>query len=109
MTDFTDDTIQNGALTVFATMRARAGQQSQLKEVLTSLIVPTRSDPGLISYELYQDTTDEGQFCFLEVWESVDALEHHMNQPHLEAFTSREADLVDGGIRVHRLRLLDRC
>lgn len=109
MTSTSDDATRPAALTVVATMRARAGKESQLKELLTSLIEPTRSDPGLITYELYQDTDDSAQFCFLEVWESGRAHDQHVNQPHTKAFTTREAELVDGGILVHRLRLLDRC
>jgi quinol monooxygenase YgiN len=104
-----DDSTAHTVLTLVATTRAQAGKECQLKEVLTSLIEPTRADPGLITYELYQDTDDAAQFCFLETWESADAHDQHVNQPHTKAFTSREAELIDGGILVHRLRLVDRC
>ena len=110
MTSTSDDATRHAAVTVVATMRAQAAKESQLKELLTSLIEPTRSDPGLITYELYQDTDDPAQYCFLEVWDSAEAHSRHVGQPHITAFTSREDELVDDeGILVHRLRLLDRC
>lgn len=91
-------------------MRARPGRRSQLREVLTSLIEPTRADVGMITYELHEDAADPDQFWFVEVWDSAVSLERHLGQPHLEALTAREAELVDdAGIRVQKLRLLDRC
>lgn len=109
MTSTSDDTTRPAALTLVATIRAQAGKESQLEKVLISLIEPTRSDPGLITYELHQDTDDAAQFYIIEVWESAHAHAQHVNQPHIQAFTSREAEFVDGGILVHRLRLVDRC
>lgn len=102
------DPTRGPAVTVIATIRAQAGKESELEAVLTALIQPTRTDPGMIDYELHQDVADPATFCFIERWQSDHDLALHLRQPHVEAFTSCAADLVDGTIGIHRLRQLDR-
>lgn len=95
------------AVTVIATIRARAGKESELESVLAALIEPTRSDPGMIAYELHHDLADPATFCFVERWRSDHDLAVHLRQPHVEAFLAREAELVDGTVSVRHLRAYD--
>ena len=65
-------------LTVVAEMVAKPGQEDELKRRLLSLIEPTRREDGCVQYDLHQNTNQAGR--------SREALERHLQSPHLLAF-----------------------
>ena len=91
-------------VTVIAHMRAKPGQEDQLRQALEGLIEPTQQEEGYVNYDLHQDIEDPSLFYLYENWESVDTHEAHMNRPHLQDFASRLGDLVEGDLTVRRLR-----
>jgi quinol monooxygenase YgiN len=54
----------------------------ETKDLLLSLIGPTRQEKGCISYELWQNQDDPTEFSFVEEWESHEALAEHFQTPH---------------------------
>jgi len=50
--------------TVLALFEAKKGKEQELKEVLISLIEPTKHEPGCIDYLLHQDPCDPKKFMF---------------------------------------------
>lgn len=67
--------------------------QVQVKEALQSLIDPTRSEEGCISYTLHQDCDDDKVFMFYENWASKEALDLHLQTPHLQGLVARADEL----------------
>jgi quinol monooxygenase YgiN len=91
----TDDRPQ--LLTVIATMRARSGKEEELRDALLALVEPTSQEDGYVNYDLHQGVEDPALFCFYENWESGEALDAHLQAPHLTALAARLEELLDGG------------
>lgn len=89
-------------LTVIAHLRAINGQIEATKAFLTSLIAPTRAEPGCVGYWLHQDDDDPAEFTFYENWTSRAVWDKHMESPHLQKF----AEVKDKVFAVQKLRLM---
>ena len=76
-------------VTMIAHMRAKPGQEEELRQALEALIEPTQQDTGYVNYDLHQGNEDPSLFYLYENWESVERHEDHMNRPHLTEFASR--------------------
>lgn len=57
---------------------------AQCIELVQELAQASRQDAGCISYEMYQDTTDETIMTMIETWESEGDLQAHINSPHFK-------------------------
>jgi quinol monooxygenase YgiN len=100
----TDD--DRGLLTVVATMRAKAGKEQELRELLESLIPPTRAEADCVTYALHQGAQDPSVFIFYENWTDQAALDAHLGTPHLQAALPRIPELLDGDLVItplHRI------
>lgn len=73
------------SLRVVARIKAKSETVSEVRELLSSLVEPTRKESGCITYELLQNTEDPTDFTFVEEWESGEALASHLASDHLEA------------------------
>ena len=78
---------------VIARFVAREGSDNQLKALLQGMLVPTRTESGCESYELYESDS-WGRFYLNETWESQAALDRHMATPHFERLKKTGAELV---------------
>ena len=91
-------------LTVVASMRARAGKEQELRQLLEGLIQPTKQESGCVTYDLHQGSTDPAVFYFYENWESPDHLDVHMQSSHLQHALGRVDELLDGPLIIERLQ-----
>ena len=101
----TDD--RRDLVTVIAHMRAKPGQEQTLYDALEALVEPTTKEQGFVNYDMHQGLHDPAVFYFYENWESEEALEAHLNAPHLEQFAARLDELLEGGsngLTITRLR-----
>lgn len=83
-------------ISVVARVKAKAGKENDLRSALLAMVPPSRRDAGCVGYELHESPEAPGQFMFYENWESREALDSHLQQPHLTAFFARLPELVDG-------------
>lgn len=81
-------------LRVVARVLALPGKVEELRAVLTSLIEPTRREPGCIAYELLHNRHDPNDFTFLETWVDEDALDEHLASEHFQAAAEKLRTLV---------------
>jgi quinol monooxygenase YgiN len=72
-------------LSVVAHIRAKSGNEEDLRRVLLTLIEPTRAEDGCVQYDLHVHSTDPGHFAFYENWTSREHLDRHLASPHLAA------------------------
>jgi quinol monooxygenase YgiN len=72
-------------LTVVARLRAKPGQETELRYQLQRLVIPTRAEAGCITYELNESRSEPGHFLFYEVWKSDADLEEHFQTSHMKA------------------------
>jgi len=81
-------------LTAIAHIKAKDNKIEELKEVLLNLIPTTRAEEGCINYDLHQSTEDPALFIFHENWASKNALDEHLQKPHLQAFIEKADELL---------------
>lgn len=75
---------------------AKPEKKQELIELAHKLFSPSRSEPGCISYQFYEDTEVENAFVFLEKWDSEAALERHFETRHFTEFAQKFADSIVG-------------
>jgi quinol monooxygenase YgiN len=81
-------------ITVVARFKAKDGMEKKLRELLLTLINPSRSDDGCINYDLHQSIEDPAIFIFYENWSSREHLDKHGSTAHIRAFRSKATDLL---------------
>lgn len=81
-------------VTVVARIKARQGLEEALRTELLALVAPTTRERGCISYDLHQSADDKALFMFYEIWCGREDLDEHLEQPHLQAFLGRTAELL---------------
>lgn len=92
------------SLHVIARFRARDGKENELREVLQTLIVPTRAENGCIRYELFENPADGRDLVFVEEWTDDAALDAHLQTAHIAHARNRFAELVEGELDLLRIR-----
>lgn len=92
-------------LRVVARVIALPDQVEPLKELLTSIVEPTRQEPGCLWYELLQNQQDPTDFTFVEEWENQDYLNAHLKSEPLKKAMNQLPGLVarDPDIRCYDL------
>ncbi|KGQ14024.1 Oxygen-insensitive NAD(P)H nitroreductase [Beauveria bassiana D1-5] len=58
-------------LTIIAMLKAKAGQQENLKAALKALVAPSRLEPGCLDYTLFQLKQEPDRFYVRESWRGV--------------------------------------
>jgi quinol monooxygenase YgiN len=51
---------------VVAIIRAKAGKEKALEELLKKIVAPTHEEPGCLRYALHKSQTDPRSFVFVE-------------------------------------------
>ncbi len=87
-------TLNDSTIHVTAHLCARPDTHDSLRRELTALTGPTRSETGCLRYDLYEHSDEPGLFLFIEQWRTEDDLARHLQQPHIQAFIQKSADLL---------------
>lgn len=74
---------------LIATLKIKPGSQETLKKLVAPCIEGTRKEAGNISYDLFENMTEENTLTFVERWETQEAVDNHFTEPHFLAW--REA------------------
>jgi quinol monooxygenase YgiN len=98
--------MSNQTIRVVARIVALPNKVEALKAVLLELIEPTRQENGCIKYELLQNQFDPTDFTFVEEWTSHEALNIHLDSPHLQAGVAKLESLVAAAPDIRRYELL---
>ena len=93
-------------LRVVAHLRAKAGKEEELQNLLRGLIAPTRKEAGYLEYRLYQNKSDAQDFTFVEEWADDAALDAHLASPHLVEALARIPELLEAEPDIRRYRLI---
>jgi quinol monooxygenase YgiN len=73
-------------IVVIGRVRTEPDKRAELVRIGQTLAAASRTEPGCISYRLYEDTEIENEFVFLEEWESDEALQQHLATSHIAEF-----------------------
>ncbi len=79
-------------LLVFATIAARPGAETALRDGLQDLVTQVRTEAACQFYELYESTEHPGQFIMHEMWADEAGLRAHSQMPHMEAFSIKASE-----------------
>lgn len=90
------------SLRVVARVTAKPDQAGTVREILSSIVDPTRRELGCLSYELLQSNTDPTEFVFVERWASAAAEQAHFATPHIESALQRLAGLLAAEPQISR-------
>jgi quinol monooxygenase YgiN len=65
-----------------ALLKARPGKEGELIALLRSLANHSRSEPGNLRWDLWQDQHDETTFIIDELYRDIDSAQAHRATPH---------------------------
>jgi quinol monooxygenase YgiN len=91
---------------VAAFLRGRAGKEEELAGRLQALVLASRSDPGVISYDLHHSTDDTALWFLYERYESQEHLNRHRENAVLRSFLADAATLVDGKVDIRTFEMV---
>jgi quinol monooxygenase YgiN len=94
------------SVVVAAFLRGRAGKEEELAGRLQALVLASRSDPGVITYELHHSTEDPALWFLYERYESQEHLNRHRENAVLRSFLADAATLLDGKIDIRNFRIV---
>jgi quinol monooxygenase YgiN len=73
-------------IVVVGRVRTDADRRDALVRIGQAVAQASRQEPGCISYRLYEDTERDGEFVFVEEWETSEALQRHFATSHIREF-----------------------
>jgi quinol monooxygenase YgiN len=74
--------------------KARPGKEGELIALLRSLASNSRSEPGNLRWDLWQDQHDESTFIIDELYRDIDSVQAHRATPHFRNYASRINELA---------------
>ena len=80
--------------TVIVNLEAKSDKASELKNLLTNVIEPSRNESTCLEYRLHQDLSNPAKFVLYEIWESKDAHQKQFQKPYIIALAERIGDLL---------------
>lgn len=94
------------SIRVVAHITAKPETVEATRELLTTLILPTRIEKGCIKYELFQNAADPTDFTFIEEWTSDEDLDAHLQSDHLKQVAAEGANLFAAPPDIRRYGLV---
>jgi len=76
------------SITKRVTFIAKEGCEDKMKELLTAMVEPSKKEPGVVFYDIYQYKDNPRKFSAVESWESEEALEGHKQTEHYAIYKS---------------------
>ena len=93
-------------LRVVAHLKAKAEKAGEARTLLEGLLVPTRQEPGCISYEMLENIADPTRFTFVEEWQDETALDAHFGTDHIQNAITQFGDLMAEELDLRKYRLV---
>ncbi|MBA2464845.1 MAG: antibiotic biosynthesis monooxygenase [Nocardioidaceae bacterium] len=72
-------------LRVVATIVATPGSEELVRNALVEMAAASRQEEGCGSYELFESSSAPGTLVTIESWTTAEALDAHMQTPHIAA------------------------
>ena len=71
-------------VTVVVEERIKEGQLAAFVEYMREMIRLTKEEDGCIAYDLYESIDGSGEVVLVEIWESKEALDNHLETDHFK-------------------------
>ena len=91
-------------INVIATINIKPGKRAEFLEVFNANVPACLAEDGCIEYfptididaKLERQSKDENAVVVIEKWESVEALQTHLEAPHMLEFREKAGDMIEG-------------
>jgi quinol monooxygenase YgiN len=98
--------LPKGAVTVVATVRARAGKEAELVRATEVLVRKVRQEAGNLLCQAHRGMEEPGILVFYEIFESATALDAHKAAPHVKQWAMDIGSLTAGPVELKLLEAL---
>lgn len=98
--------LSDAEVTVVARIVALPDKVDAMRELLISLVAPTRAESGCVSYAFFQDAERSTDFISIERWTSAAAASAHMETPHIRAALAAVGPLLAAAPEIRPYRSL---
>ena len=95
---------------VLASFYPKKDKNNEVKEIILSMIDPTRSEEGNELYNFYEEKNNKDSstsFRLFEIYKDTEALDFHRNTSHYKNYRSKIVDLLQKPIEVKVLNSID--
>ena len=82
------------AMKTTALLKARPGKVEELESLLRGLASQSRSEPGNLRWDLWQDLSDATTFVIDELYKDIASVQAHRITPHFQHYASKINDLA---------------
>ena len=100
----------NPKITVVASFYPKKNKNNEVKEIILSMIKPTRSEEGNELYNFYEEKNNDDNctsFHLFEIYKDSNALDFHRNTSHFKNYRSKIQELLEKPIEVKILNSID--
>ena len=97
-------------IVVLASFHPKNGKSNEVKNIILTMVNPTRSEEGNEIYNFYEVKNNGGKnisFHLFEVYKDTAALDFHRNTSYYKNYRSKIVDLLDRPIEVKVLNSID--
>lgn len=81
---------------IVARMQARPGRLAELRQVLDSMIAPSRAEAGCLEYGYWLSSEDDSSVLFFERWKDQAAVDFHFATEHFLGLGGKLDGLLEG-------------
>jgi quinol monooxygenase YgiN len=79
---------------VIAFVTVKAGEEKAFEVAAAICVAASRSEPGVLYYDLWRETEGERRYVFNELYTDQAAVQAHMGSDHFKAFGMAARDLA---------------
>ena len=97
-------------IVVLASFHPKKDKVNEVKEIILSMIKPTRSEEGNELYNFYEEKNKDDKivsFHLFEIYKDSAALDFHRDTSHYKNYRSKIEDLLEKPIEVKVLNSID--
>ncbi|MDA0787920.1 MAG: putative quinol monooxygenase [Proteobacteria bacterium] len=87
---------------VHGTFIVKPEVQNDALEMMRQMAVASRAERGCITYEFYMGVSDPNTMLLFQEWESVEALQDHLDTEHMEEFVRHLPQILNGEVATRR-------
>ncbi len=73
-------------ITKQVTFIAKEDRVQEMKDMLKTMVEPSKNEKGCILYDIFQQKENPRKFVVIESWENEEALEGHKNSEHYKYY-----------------------
>jgi quinol monooxygenase YgiN len=86
---------------VTARLKAKAGKEGRMEELLCDMVTKVSTEPGAQAYTVHRSMIDPTLFLIYERYTDQKAFESHAGSAHFAALNKAMGEIIDGAPDIH--------